>query len=45
MKHKQVVYTVRLTSSTPIETDKIVAALKDLGEAEVTNYVVKTVKA
>jgi hypothetical protein len=42
---KQVVYTVKLTTDTPTDIVQITDALAKLGTAEVTNYVVKSVKA
>jgi hypothetical protein len=45
MKNKVIVYTIKLTADEPIDTDMIEEALLKLGPSEVTNYVVKTVKA
>lgn len=38
---KAIEYTIKLVCDQPVTTDGLVAALKDYGEAEVTNYRIK----
>ena len=43
MKKKVVIWTVKLTTDTPIDPAVIVNSLSQIGKAEVTTYTTKTI--